>query len=85
MSFRKPCHMPFRKLIPLLPSQKNKTVTFNDCILGIYGSNINDFKALPHAFPSRWFNPTFACLERLKMFLQISSLFLTEIENNPYI
>ena len=28
-------------------SQKNKTVTFKDCILGIYGSNINDFQALP--------------------------------------
>ena len=24
-------------------------------------TNINDFKALPHAFPSRWFNPSFAC------------------------
>ena len=41
--------------------KKKKTVTFNDSILGIYGSNVNDFKALPHAFPSRWFNPTFAC------------------------
>ena len=34
-------------------SQKNKTVTFKDCILGIYGTNIKDFQALPHAFPSR--------------------------------
>ena len=42
-------------------SRKNKTVTFKDCIVGIYGSNINDFQALPHAVPSRWFNPTFAC------------------------
>ena len=41
--------------------RKKKTVTFNESILGIYGSNVNDFKALPHAFPSRWFNPTFAC------------------------
>ena len=24
MSFRKPCHMPFRKLIPLLPSPRRK-------------------------------------------------------------
>ena len=44
-----------------VPRKKKKTVTFNDSILGIYGSNVNDFKALPHAFPSRWFNPTFAC------------------------
>ena len=42
-------------------SQKNKTVTFKDYILGIYGSHINDFQALPHAFPLRWFDPTFAC------------------------
>ena len=41
--------------------RKSKTVTPNDYILGIYGTNINDFKALPYAFPSRWFNPTFAC------------------------
>ena len=50
-----------RSLENFTRSQKNKTVTFNDCILGIYGSNINDFQAIPHAFPSRWFNPTFAC------------------------
>ena len=41
-------------------SQKNKTVTFKICLLPIYGRNINDFHALPHAFPLRWFNPTFA-------------------------
>ena len=40
---------------------RKKTVTFNDSILFIYCSNVNDFKALSHAFPSRWFNPTFAC------------------------
>ena len=43
----------WRPLENFTRSQKNKTVTFNDCILGIYGSNINDFQALPHAFPSR--------------------------------
>ena len=46
-----------RSLENFTRSQKKKTVTFNDCILGIHGSNINDFQA--HAFPSRWFNPTF--------------------------
>ena len=50
-----------RSLENFTRSQKNKTVTFNDCILGIYGSNIKDFNGLPHAFPLRWFNPTFAC------------------------
>ena len=32
---------------------EKKTVTFKDCILVINGSNINDFQALQHAFPSR--------------------------------
>ena len=36
-----------RPLKNFIRSQKNKTVTFKDCILGIYGSNINDFQALP--------------------------------------
>ena len=65
-----------------------KTVTFNDCILGIYGSNMNDFQALPHAFPSQWLTLYLHVLEGLKMFLQISRLFLTEItwdKNYPYI
>ena len=55
-----------RSLENFTRSQKNKTVTFNDCILGIYGSNIKDFNGLPHAFPLRWFNPTFACPWRAK-------------------
>ena len=33
-----------RSLENFARSQKNKTVTFNDCILGIYGNNINDFQ-----------------------------------------
>ena len=45
-----------RSLENFTRSRKNRTVTFNCCILGIYGSYI-----LPHAFPSRWFSPTFAC------------------------
>ena len=40
--------------------EKKKKVTLKDFILGIYGNNINDVQALPHAFPSRLFNPTFA-------------------------
>ena len=36
-----------RSLENFTRSQKNKTVTFNDCILGIYGSNIKDFNGLP--------------------------------------
>ena len=79
-----------RSLENFTRSQKNKTVTFNDCILGIYGSNINDFKALSHAFPSRWFNPTFACpwrAENVPSNFEFIS-FLTEItwdENYPYL
>ena len=42
-------------------SQKKKTVTFKDCILGNFGSNINDFHVPPHVSPSRWFNPALAC------------------------
>ena len=42
-----------RSLESFTRSQKNKTVTFKDCILGIYGSNLNDLQALPHAFPLR--------------------------------
>ena len=42
-------------------SQKNRTVTLKICLFEIYGSNINDFQALPHAFPWRWFIPTFVC------------------------
>ena len=67
---------------------KNKTVTFKDCILGIYGSNINYFQELQHAFPLRWFNPTFECPWRAVNVPSNSSLFLTEItwdENYPYI
>ena len=42
-------------------SQKNRTVTLKISLFGIYGSNIKDFQALPHAFPCRWFIPTFSC------------------------
>ena len=69
--------------------RKKKPVTFKDCILVINGSNINDFQALKHVFPSRWFYPTFACpLRAAKCFFKFRALFLKEIswdENYPYI
>ena len=61
-------------------SQKNKTVTFKDFILGIYGNNVNDVQALPHAFPLRLFNPTFAWPWRASVDVPSDfELFLTEI------
>ena len=63
LNFRSDCDfMEIQSPITRKRSQKIKTVTFKDCILQIYGRNINDFRHY-HVPLHRddLYNPTFAC------------------------